>query len=217
MKRLDFLLAPCALWMLLAFTVPPKKILIIGDSISLGYFSHVKKALESEAEVFHNPGNAQHTGTGLRMIDKWLGDTQYDVIVFNWGLWDLCYRHAESTEQGQRDKLNGEITFTVDRYEANMEQLVKRLKQTGAKLVFVTTTVIPPNEAGRFEGDEVTYNEAAIAVMETYGVSVLDLHGPSVAIHETYKKGSGDVHYTAEGSQKLAEHIAEGIRRVIAQ
>src|SRR5690606_22289140 len=106
---------------------------------------------------------------------------------------------------------------TVDRFEANMEQLVQRLKRTGAKLVFVTTTVIPTGEAGRFEGDDVMYNDAAIAVMEKYGVKVLDLHTPSVAIHEAYKKGEGDVHYTPEGSQKLAEHITEGIRQIFGQ
>lgn len=199
----------------LAFTAPPKKVLIIGDSISLGYFPYVKKALESEAEVRHNPGNAQHTGTGLRMIDRWLGSSKYDVIVFNWGLWDLCYRNPESTEQGHRDKLNGEVTFTVDRYEVNMEELVRRLKKTGAKLVFVTTTVVPPDEPGRFEGDEVVYNEAATAIMEKYGVQVLDLHTPSLTIHQTYKKGRGDVHYTEEGSRKLAAFVIEGIRQLI--
>ena len=215
MNRHTFLITAGVSMLLLAFTMPPKKVLIIGDSISLGYFPHVKKALQGEAEVSHNPGNAQHTGTGLRLIDKWLGDDRYAVIVFNWGLWDLCYRHPESTEQGQRDKLNGEVTFTVDRYEANLEQLVQRLKKTGAKLIFVTTTVVPPDEAGRFEGDEVTYNDAATAVMEKYGIQVLDLHAPSIGIHKSYKKGAGDVHYTAEGYQQLSEYVEEVIRQSI--
>lgn len=215
MKRLNFFGLLCATLVLFAFSAPPKKVLIIGDSISMGYFRHVKKALEGEAEVFHNPGNAQHTGTGLRLINKWLGDGHYDVIVFNWGLWDLCYRHPESTDQGQRDKFNGEVTFTVDRYEENLEQLVQCLKQTGAKLMFVTTTVIPPGEPGRFEGDEETYNEAATAVMKKYGVQVLDLHTPSITIHQAYKKGEGDVHYTSEGSQKLAGYVTGGIRRIL--
>ena len=204
----------CA-FVFLAFSAPPKKVLIIGDSISIGYFPHVKKALEGEAEVFHNPGNAQHTGTGLRLIDTWLGEGEYDVILFNWGLWDLCYRHPESTVQGQRDKLTGEVTFTVDRYEENLTQLVKRLKQTEAKLMFVMTTVVPPGEPGRFEGDEETYNEAAKAIMEKYGVEVLDLHTPSVTIHQAYKKGVGNVHYTREGSQKLAGYVTEGVRRLL--
>src|SRR5690606_11507610 len=114
----------------LAFTLPKKRVLIIGDSISLGYFSKVKTDLADEADVFHNPGNAQHTGTGLKLLDKWLGGQNYDVILFNWGLWDLCYRHPESTYYVGKDKVNGEVTYTVDAYKKNMEELVKRLKQT---------------------------------------------------------------------------------------
>ncbi len=40
-------------------------VLIIGDSISLGYTPFVKSALNDKANVVHNKGNAQHTGTGL--------------------------------------------------------------------------------------------------------------------------------------------------------
>ena len=217
MKTNQIFIALIAVALLCAFTFPQskKKVLIIGDSISLGYFPTVKKALANEAEVLHNPGNAQHTGTGLRLLDQWLGDQKYDVILFNWGLWDLCYRHPDSKVQGQRDKMNGEITYTVDRYEANMEKLVQRLKKTGAKLVFVTTTVIPPDEAGRFEGDEITYNNAAKAIMKKYDVAVCDLHQYSIAVHKQYKKADGDVHYTAEGYQKLGDYITEAVKKVL--
>ena len=37
------------------------KVLIIGDSISLGYTPHVVQQLEGRAEVKHHKGNAQHT------------------------------------------------------------------------------------------------------------------------------------------------------------
>lgn len=209
------LLASISLVFLFAFSVPQKRVFIIGDSISLGYFPYVKEALAAEVEVVHNPGNAQHTGTGLRLLDKWLGDAKYDIILFNWGLWDLCYRHPESMVQGKRDKLNGEITFTVDQYESNMKQLVKRLKKTGAQLVFVTTTVVPPNEAGRFEGDEITYNKAAVALMKKYNIKVLDLHRYSVKIHKEHKKAEGDVHYTSRGYQELAGPVVEAIRMAL--
>ncbi len=217
MKKSNVVLSLGIIAFLFAFALPQKngRIFIIGDSISLGYFPHVKKALENDAEVSHNPGNAQHTGTGLRLLDKWLGDGQYDVILFNWGLWDLCYRNPASDMQGQRDKLNGEITFTVDRYQSNMEGLVQRLLKTGAKLIFVTSTVIPPDEAGRFEGDEVTYNEAAAAIMDKYGVEVLDLHRYSVAVHKEHKRGDGDVHYTVEGYQKLADIVVDAVRKTL--
>src|SRR5690606_27105062 len=127
---------------------------------------------------------------------------------------DLCYRNPESTVQGRRDKLNGEVTFTVDRYEANMEQLVQRLEKRG-KLIFVTSTVIPPGEAGRFEGDEVIYNEAATAIMDKYGVDVLDLHRYSVDIHKGYGRAEGDVHYTVEGYRRLAVPVVDALRKAL--
>ena len=49
-------------------------VLIIGDSISIGYTPFVKEALEGKANVVHNEGNAQHTGTGLIKLEEWLGD-----------------------------------------------------------------------------------------------------------------------------------------------
>lgn len=68
------------------FTIKIPKILIIGDSISLGYMSFVKKALENVATIYHNPGNARHTGYGLEQIEEWLGEDDWDVVLFNWSL-----------------------------------------------------------------------------------------------------------------------------------
>lgn len=192
-----------------------KKILIIGDSISMGYTPFVKEALSDKADVFHNKGNAQHTGTGKEMLEEWLGDTEWDIIVFNWGLWDLCYRHPESKVQGNRDKINGAVTFTVEQYAANMDTIVTRLKHTGAKLLFITTTVVPPNEAGRFEGDEIKYNNAALAIMEKHGIPVHDLYQYSIDIHQKYMLGEGNVHYTTEGYKALSESVIEAIRGLL--
>ena len=44
------------------------RVLIIGDSISLGYTPYVASILKGRAEVVHNPGNAPHTGLGLRRL-----------------------------------------------------------------------------------------------------------------------------------------------------
>jgi len=196
-----------------AFAPPKKKVLIIGDSISLGYFPHVKSILGDRVEILHNPGNARHTGAGLRLLDKWLNGEKYDLILFNWGLWDLTYRHPESTVQGKRDKVNGKVTFTVDRYKANMDKLVQKLKNTKTPLLFVTTTVVPPDEAGRFEGDEVIYNQAAKEVMKKYDVEIVDLHRYSVDIHKQHRLKEGDVHYTKEGYGELAIPIIQAIKK----
>jgi len=68
------------------------EVLIIGDSISIGYTPFVKQMLGGIAGVYHNPGNGRYTGYGLEKIEEWLGDESWDVIHFNRGLWDLCYR-----------------------------------------------------------------------------------------------------------------------------
>lgn len=184
------------------------RILIIGDSISIGYTPFVKENLAGKAAVFHNPGNAQHTGTGLEKIDEWIGNEKWDIIQFNWGLWDLCYRHTDSEVYGNRDKLNGEITYSIDEYASNLDSLVSILQtNTKAKLIFVTTTYVPENEAGRFKNDAIKYNDAAKKVMKRHSVTVNDLYGQSVQIHQRFGKGSDDVHYSSQGYEKLSELV----------
>jgi lysophospholipase L1-like esterase len=185
------------------------KILIIGDSISIGYTPFVKDYFEGKAVVFHNPGNAQHTGTGLEKIEEWIGDEDWDIIQINWGLWDLCYRHPASKVQGNRDKVNGKVTFSVEEYAANLEALITLIKsKSKAKLIFVTTSYVPEEEAGRFVKDAQKYNKAAKKIMKKHDVIVNDIYKPSKSIHAKHGKGSNDVHYTEKGYQELAAVIS---------
>ena len=71
-------------------------VLIIGDSISLGYTGVVSAKLAGKANVIHNPGNAQGTKLGVEKLQEWLGDTKWDVIHFNWGLHDLKHVKPET-------------------------------------------------------------------------------------------------------------------------
>ena len=190
-------------------------VLIIGDSISLGYTPHVIEMLKEEALVKHHKGNAQHTGTGLKMLDAWIGDTKWDVIHFNWGLWDLCYRHPESKVQGNRDKVKGTVTMSLEQYEKNLDELVVRLKKTGAKLIWAHTTVVPEEEAGRFVGDDKKYNDVAAKVMAKHGVAVDDLYTLTKSLPPEFFAGPGNVHYTEAGSKKIAEQVAREIRKAL--
>jgi lysophospholipase L1-like esterase len=181
------------------------KILIIGDSISLGYTPFVKAHFSEKAIVTHNPGNAQHSGTGLQKIQEWIGEEDWDIIQFNWGLWDLCYRHPDSKVQGNRDKLNGTLTYSVEDYAANLDSIVTILKKkTDAKLIFVTTSYVPEDEAGRFVADTVRYNNAAKSIMKKYACTVNDIYAASIPIHKAFGKGIDDVHYTAQGYEQLS-------------
>lgn len=56
---------------------PLPRVLLIGDSITGSYQNAVMKHFEGKANVYKNPGNAEHTGTGLKNIDAWLDPENY--------------------------------------------------------------------------------------------------------------------------------------------
>lgn len=73
-KYMRFLIIAITVVLLSSFIEDKPRILIIGDSISIGYTPFVREGLVNEAGVFHNPGNAQHTGIGLKKIEEWIGE-----------------------------------------------------------------------------------------------------------------------------------------------
>ncbi len=184
------------------------RILIIGDSISAGYTPYVKSQLHKEALVFHINENAQHTQYGLDNIKRWIGNNHWDLIQFNWGHWDLCYRATSTSSVGKKDKFNGIQQSTLDVYKKNLDSLVLILKTTKAKLVFVTTTYVPEKEAGMFHDDVLVYNNAAKEVMRKHSIEVFDIYLESKEIHNKYRKDTNSVHYTRKGYKELAKLIS---------
>ena len=208
---LSFWLLSSSLW---AKDLP--KALLIGDSISIGYTPHVVAALKGQVEVIRHRGNAQHTGTGLKMLDRWVGKTQWDIIHFNWGLWDLCYRHPQSKSQGRRDKARGTLTTSLEQYEKNLDQLASRLKKTKAKLIWAHTSTVPEGEDGRKVGDDDKYNEAAARVMKKHGIRMNDLNSLTDDFPPELFVKPGDVHYKPEGSKKIGQAVAKEISHALS-
>jgi lysophospholipase L1-like esterase len=195
------------------------RVLLIGDSISIGYTRPVIELLKDKAEVHRIRGNAGHTGMGLAGLPKWLDPKKgrWDVIHFNWGLWDLCYRNPESKTQGRRDKVHGKLTHTPDQYRENLQKIVAILKKTDAKLIWASTTPVPEGEAGRKVGDDVVYNRVAAEVMEEHGIPINDLHALMTPHMKTMMTAPGNVHFTEEGSQLLAEKVAAAIKQTLKE
>jgi len=185
----------------------PAKVLIIGDSISIGYFEPAKALLSEQADVYHNPGNAQHTAYGLAQLDEWLGQTQWDVIHFNHGLHDLKY----ADERGKLVAVTeGKPQIPIDQYARNLEALTLRLRQTGASLIFATTTPVPEGATGRVKGDDVRYNKVAQEIMTRHNVPVNDLYSFALARLDSIQQPH-NVHFTEEGSRQLAGQVAKCI------
>jgi len=210
------LLATSALYARAGDQASPPKVLIIGDSISIGYTEPLADILADKATVVHNPGNAQHSAYGLANLDKWLGSTQWDVIHFNHGLHDLKY----VDEQGKNtsSKQTGHIQIPVQQYEKNMAAIVARLKKTGAKLIFATTTPYPDRPAGplREAGQAEKYNQAALRVMAKHNIPVNDLHAFALPRLKQLQKPR-NVHFKPEGSRALAQEVAKHILKALGK
>jgi hypothetical protein len=189
-------------------------VLIIGDSISIGYTKTVIEELKGVANVKRVKENCGDTPRGLEKIDQWLGDTKWDVIHFNWGLWDLCYRHPDSKVQGNRDKQNGTQAVSPEQYEKNLEALVQRLEKTGATLIWASTTVVPAKEAGRVVGDDLKYNAIAAKVMKKHNIVIDDLHALSATITDQFT-AQGNVHFKKPGYVILGKQVADSIRTAL--
>ncbi len=183
------------------------RVLILGDSISNGYTLLVRARLQGLANVHRPAENCGPSGNGLRRLHLWLGDEHWDVIHFNFGLHDMKYLDAEGNYVPP-DK--GKQVASVAQYEQNLRELVARLKQTGAKLIFATTTPVPANSRARIEGDERRYNEAALRVMKETGVAVDDLWS-WVKPRQAEIQKVRDVHYLPEGYGQLADLVAANI------
>ena len=183
-----------------------KNVLIIGDSISIGYTPFIQKALAPDINVEHNPGNGGSTVRGVENIEKWIGDKEWDVILFNFGLHDLVHKDSLNNYD-----VNGKVSVTLDEYKKNLNQIVARLTETTATLVFVNTTMVPENSAGRKAEDPAKYNTVASEVMRGNGIRVVDLYSASLLIHPKNSK-PGNVHYTEKGYELLAEPLIQTIR-----
>ena len=183
------------------------RVLIIGDSISVGYTLPARKLLEGKANLHRPLTNCGPTQRGIEEIENWLGEGSWDVIHFNWGLHDIVYM----MENGERaDPPRGQHQVLVDQYAQNLNTLVKRLKETAAKLVWCATTPVPQGASNRKPGDEVEYNAIAQKVMDSHGVPTNDLYTYALErLHDIQLPAN--VHFTTEGSATLAEPVARHI------
>lgn len=194
-------------------------VLIIGDSISLGYTPIVQGLMDGHANI-HRPENAdgaylncEGTTRGLENIDAWLAAGDWDVIHFNFGLHDL--KHVTSAG---RNSTNPEDPQQADlaQYGKNLRIIVAKLKGTGAKLIFATTTPYPDKPGGplRRADQPAQYNDVAREIMVENEIPLNDLHRFVQPRMEELQLPR-NVHFKPSGSRALADQVVARIRRAL--
>ncbi|MFK7790143.1 MAG: SGNH/GDSL hydrolase family protein [Phycisphaeraceae bacterium] len=187
------------------------RVLIIGDSISMGYTLDTRTMLKGVANLHRPPVNCGDTRRGLDQIDNWLGEGKWDVIHFNFGLHDLKYVN----EKGSMVAVDqGKQNISVEQYAKNLDALVIRLKKTDATLIWRNTTPVPEGTKGRVAGDALKYNIAAAEVMAKHKMKIHDLYAYAKKYEDKLQQPK-NVHYTKAGSKKLAEQVVKVINRAL--
>jgi lysophospholipase L1-like esterase len=185
---------------------PLPRVVLIGDSIRLGYAPLVAKRLEGRAIVVSAKPNGEDSGNVLRNLEEWVINEKPDVVHLNAGLHDLKLKDAAY-----------QVPLAV--YEKNLKTILERIrKETHAKIIFATSTPILDNlhaqrKAGfdRVEADVRRYNIAAVAVMKQAAVPVDDLHKRVEDSGKEKLIGPDGTHYTPAGYEMLAEAVANSI------
>lgn len=190
-------------------------VLLLGDSISVGYTLPVREGLKGRANVYRpvtsdgsKPFNCRYTAYSLPLIDSWLAmSSKWDVIHFNWGLHDLAHVDLKTKKDGPEVP----SIASLEEYRENLQKLVEKMKATGAKLVFATTTTFPPGVYPcRLPEDVEKYNAVALEVMEKNGVAIDDLYAfTKDRLPELQRPVN--VHFSDAGSQVVAQKVVESI------
>ena len=183
------------------------RVLLIGDSISMGYTLDVREMLKGKANVHRIPTNGGPTTNGLANIKAWLGDSKWDVIHFNWGLHDLKYIQDDPSKRADPKAPGSHQQVALADYEKNLATLVKTMQATGAKLIWCDTTPVPAGSDGRVQGDEVKYNEAAARVMKAAGIPTDELRAHALKKLMDVQLPA-NVHFSPAGYRYLAEKVS---------
>ena len=174
------------------------RVLLIGDSVSRGYTQAVRKAMAGKANVHRAPENCGPTANGLKKLDIWLGSGKWDVIHFNFGIHDRATPAAD--------------------YEARLETIIAKLKATGAKVIWASTTPVPPDtKDGPIAAQQILEkNEIAARVMAKHGVAVDDLFA-FITPHLATAQNPKDVHFTGAGYDLLGGQVASSISSALGK
>lgn len=209
-------------------------VLLLGDSISMGYTPFVKRRLAGFANVSRPKCNCAATQFYLREkngMKDWVGTNRWDVIVMNAGIWDICYMKGDvlmtnhfwrpdaeleklpPLRRGTEIRRRGfRVRTPILEYADNLRKILAYLKSTGATVIFALTTPCPAYQYDDRCGLFRVYNEVAEGVCRDLKVSTVDLYSVG---ERNYDNQPDKAHYNDAGNNDLASAVAEAVRTAI--
>ena len=187
------------------------KVVLIGDSIRMGYQPLVMKKLAG-IDVWGPEENCRHSVCALDHFHEWVVTQEPDVVHVNFGIHD-----ASVLDDGERQILLPQYRLTLQRFISRLEEV------PGMKMIWATTTPRyrpePDAPMDRWSvWDEMgieEYNAAALEIVNREGLPVNDLH--QVIIRNGFAKGLTDdgCHMTEFGNEVLSDAVVEAVRALM--
>lgn len=180
-----------------------KNILLIGDSIRIGYDKSVKRSLEGVANVYFPEENCRFASYVLRYLHEYkelVKDGKVDILHWNAGLWD-CLRLFEEEPHTPKDV-----------YAYYIDRICIRIKTVfpDATVIFATSTRVQSEKMSkdfkRYNEEIEEYNRIAVEVVKKHGFVVDDLYAVSASLPESAH--SDAVHYyTPTGTKAFTNQV----------
>jgi lysophospholipase L1-like esterase len=190
-------------------------VILLGDSIRLGYEQVVKRELAGTAQLWAPSENGAHTAHTLANLPQWLAGKSAALVHLNCGLHDM-WRNDD-----------GSIRHPLDVYLTHLAAVFAKLKELApqAILVFALTTPVDQERQKtsgygrivRFNADIPAYNAAARQLAEAQGILVNDLY--AVVEHGGTDSliAADGVHFTPAGCERLGQAVASYVRARLAE
>jgi hypothetical protein len=188
----------CDIWFTDANKEDRPRVLMIGDSITRGYFSLVERNLGDQAYCSRlTTSRSVCDPIFLMELKLVLSQYRFAAIHFNNGL------HGWGYTEGQ--------------YKASLGLFLDLLKgeAQGATLIWASTTpVLEDSGMGGHAKRVAKRNAIATELTRERGIATNDLHGLAIGHREYYSKDG--VHFSEKGKRLQGEQVAAAFEKALA-
>ena len=189
-----------------------KKVLLLGDSIRMGYDKYVKAALKDVAEVVYPSANCEFAQFLLRHLEMWVKslelDESLDVVHWNAGLWDTLRNYDE------------DCLTPPEVYGEFINRCCKKLRRffPNAKIIIATSTPVVEHrfspDSYRLNKDVIEYNKIAVAECLKYGFEIDDLYSVAEKFPEEYYSDCTHLR-TEDGTRIMTGAVSRSILKAL--
>ncbi len=180
-----------------------KKVLLIGDSIRLGYQPLAIENLGKDYEVWGPEDNARFAKYTLNCLPEWLEKFgKPDIVHWNNGLWDTAMVCPE----------DGAFT-PIDEYLRYISLILRELRKQTTKVIFATTTPVKYGSKNQDIDFIKSHNAAVVEYLQNENVQINDLY--SVVDGDIEQNICDDrIHLSETGKVICASAVANAIRSI---